>query len=114
MADITKVKNEGVWRNEGWTEEIEPLKNSKFSAVTAESIPVFFQYDKNLSTSFQLRHVVDSNGNRGFMCFVDGRFSYEETYRQGTTQEVYDEVKKLGEAYQQEALRLAYINLERR
>ncbi|MFA5993430.1 MAG: hypothetical protein WC823_00555 [Parcubacteria group bacterium] len=112
--NLPEIANEGVWRNEGYEEAFEFLRDLGLHAVAVEYIPVTCAYDENLSTSFQMRHVVDSDGVRGFMCFVSKEFLRIDTYRQGTTQEVYDEVKTLGIAMQQEELRKAWLNLNRR
>ena len=112
--DPSEIKDEDVWKNEGYQEEYEFLKDLEVRAVTVEHVPVFCAYDRNMSTSFQLRHVVDRDGNRGFMCYVSKRLlCIIDTYRQGTTQEVYDEVKQTGEALQQEELRRSYLDLNR-
>jgi hypothetical protein len=111
---LPEIANEGVWRNEGYKEVFEFLRGSGLYAWTVEQISVKCAYDENFSTSFQMRHVVDSDGNRGFMCFVSKELLRINTYRQGTTQEVYDEVKTLGIAMQQEELRKAWLNLNRR
>jgi len=110
-VDLSEIKDEGVWRNEGYQEKYEFLKDLEVRAVTVEYIPVTYKHDKNLSTSFQMRHVVDPEGNRGFMCFVSKALLFINTYRQGTTREVYDKVKRTGESLQQEELRQTWINL---
>lgn len=112
--NILETKNEGVWRNDGYEEEYEFLKGAEFSTLAVEYIPVRYTQDENLSTSFQMRHVVDSEGNRGFMCFVSKELLNIDTYRQGTTQDVYDEVKNIGNIMQQEDLRRTWLNLNRR
>ncbi len=112
--NLSEIANEGVWRNEGYEEEFEFLKGLAPYTLTVEYIPVKCVYDENLSTSFQMRHVVDTDGNRGFMCFVSKDFLCINTYRQGTTREVYEEVMNTGEAMQKEELRRAWLNLSRR
>ncbi|OGF27447.1 hypothetical protein A2331_00595 [Candidatus Falkowbacteria bacterium RIFOXYB2_FULL_34_18] len=109
--NLSGIKNEGIWRNDGYEEEYEFLKDLGVQALAVEHITVAFKDDKSYSTSFEMRHVVDSEGNRGFMCFVSKRLLYMDTYRQGTTQEVYDEVKSMGETMQQEELRRSWLNL---
>lgn len=111
---ILETANEGFWRNDRYVEEFEFLRDSNLLALAVEYIPVKCEYDENLSTSFQMRHVVDTDGNRGFMCFVNKDFLRMDTYRQGTTREVYDEVKIMGEAFQKEELRRAWFSLNRR
>ena len=112
--NLSEIKNAGAWKNEGYNEEYELFKGAELQTLTLEHIPVEYEHDKNLSTSFQMRHVVDSDGNRGFMCFVGKEMPYMDTYRQGTTQEVYDEVKNMGILMQQQGLRRAWLNLNRR
>lgn len=105
------VENEGVWRNEGYREEFGFLKDLQFCTMTLEFIPVKCKYDENYSTSFQMRHVLTSDGNRGFLCFVSMGMPCAETFRQGTTEEIYNEVLREGEAMQQEKLRQSWLNL---
>lgn len=113
--DFSKIQNEGVWRNDGIEEVIEPLKNCVIHVLAMDSITVFFEHDPNFSTAFQLRHVVDKYGNRGFAYYVDPRqaFSYADTFRIGVSQSVYDEVLREGTVMQQEFLRRAWLNLNR-
>jgi hypothetical protein len=113
--DLSEITNEGVWRNEGYKEEFPFLTNLGFQTLTVEYVPVKCAYDENLSTSFQMRHIVNADGKRGFMSYVSKRFLHmKETYGEGTTQEVYDEVMKWGVAFQQEELRLVLLNLDRK
>jgi hypothetical protein len=82
--------------------------------MAIDHVPVKYKHDENFSTSFQIRHVVDSDGNRGFMCFVGDGMLHADTYRQGTTQEIYNEARNTGIILQQEELRRAWLNLNRR
>lgn len=116
MMEVSGIAEEGVWRNDGYVEEITALVGYRGrTAVTVDYVRVTCEFDENLSTSFQMRHVVDAAGNRGFMCYVGPMYlRMEETYASGSTQEVYDEVRRWGEALQKELLRLSYIDQERR
>lgn len=107
-------KEKDVWRDEGYEEEFEFLKNLEIRTVTLEYVSVKYEHDENYSTAFQMRHVIDPNGNRGFMCFVSKRLLHVDTFHQGMTQEIYDEVKRVGEIMQQEELRRSWLNLNRR
>lgn len=111
--NLSEIKSKDIWKNDGYEEKYEFLKDLGFHALTVEYIPVKCEYDKNLSTSFQMRHVVDSDGNRGFMCFVSKELLHIDTYRQGTTKEIYDEVKNMGVVMQKEELRKTWVNLNR-
>jgi hypothetical protein len=112
--NLSETTNEGVWRNDGYEEEFAFLGDTGLLALTVEPITVKCEFDENFSTSFQMRHVVDSDGNRGFMSFVSRKFLPINTYHKGTTQEIYDEVLNLGIATQKEELRQAWLNLNRK
>lgn len=112
--NISETTNEGVRKNKGCVEQFEFLKESRLLALTVEHIAVACACDENLSTSFQMRHVVDPEGNRGFMRFVSKELLRINSYRQGTTRAVYDEVMVMGEAFQKEKLRKSWLNLNRR
>jgi hypothetical protein len=103
-----------VWRNEGYVEKYEFLKNSRICTVTSERIIVRYKYDKNLSTSFEMRHAVDANGTEGFTYFVSGCGTlYEKAFRPGVSKNVYVEVLREGEAVQQEQLRKTWLDFNR-
>ena len=114
--DFTKIQSKDVWRNDGREETIEPLKKSGIHVLAIDHITVNYEHDRNYSMSFELRHVVDKCGNRGFAYYVDPEqvLSYADTFRPGISRSIYDEVLREGTAAQQEFLRRAWINLNRR
>ena len=111
--NFSEMKSEGVWRNDSYKEEYEFLECTGLYALAVDHITVKCAYDENLSTSFQMRHVVDSKGNRGFMCYVSKEMLRIDTHQQGTTQEVYDQVKDMGISMQKEELRRTHLTLNR-
>ncbi|MEA3323217.1 MAG: hypothetical protein U9Q12_03250 [Patescibacteria group bacterium] len=115
MASLEN-QNEGIWRNDGAEEWIEPLKSSGLQVVAIDHITVKFQHDQNFSTAFELRHVINEESERGFAYYVDPRqvITYRDTYCVGTSQKVYDAVLRDGMIVQQEFLRRSWNNLNRR
>lgn len=112
--DLLETHKIEVWRNEGYKEEYKFLEGLGFNTLTLEHVPVYYEHDKNLSTSFQMRHVVDSKGNRGFMCYVERKYPYIDSFRQGTSKAIYNEVKRMGVIMQQEELRQTWLLLNRK
>lgn len=111
----TKDQEQDVWRNDGTVESIESLKKCDIHVVAIDHILVKFEYDPNYSTSFQMRHV-KHQGKKGFAYYVDSQQvpAYYDTFREGTSQDVYDEVLQDGTIVQQEFLRRSWNKLNHR